>query len=180
MSEDVPVINRVLDGDVDAFALLVERYQRPVLGFVRNMLSNPHDGEDVAQDAFLAAYRNLAGFDPRRASFATWLFTIARNLCLNALKRKSPIFLPQTPPAAAGRTPPDDLEEKEFFECLDRGLQALPVAQRTVFVLAEFVGLSGDDIARIEDVPVGTVRSRLSRAKETLRSVLREYAGEDG
>jgi len=180
MGEEGEVIGRVLDGDVDAFALLVKRYQRPVISFVRNMLPNPHDPADVAQDAFLAAYRNLAGFDPARGSFGTWLFAIARNLCLNALKRKSPMPVQQTPAAVNGRTPHDDLEAKEFFERLDRVLEALPVAQRTVFVLSEFVGLPGDEIARIEGVPVGTVRSRLSRAREELRSVLREYAGEDG
>jgi RNA polymerase sigma-70 factor (ECF subfamily) len=87
--------------------------------------------------------------------------------------------VPEGHDPASKRTPHDNLERSAFFESLDRALEALPLDQRTAFVLAEFVGLPGEAIARIEGVPVGTVRSRLSRAKAKLREGLREYAGGD-
>ncbi|MBC8876478.1 MAG: RNA polymerase subunit sigma-24, partial [Planctomycetes bacterium] len=78
MTQDADVIRRVVDGEVDAFRLLVERYQRPVLCFVRNMIGDPHCSEDLAQDVFLAAFQKLHTFDADRGRFLTWLLVIAR------------------------------------------------------------------------------------------------------
>ncbi len=176
MTEEADVIRRVVDGDVDSFRFLVDRYQRPVFRLIRNLVADPHLGEDVAQDVFLNAFRRLPSFDPARAGFFTWLMTIARNQCINALKKKRPQPSGSLPDCACSRTPHDDLAEKELFEQLDEALEALPLGQRATFVMAEFVGLSYDQIAQIEGVEVATIRSRVSRAKERLRSLLRQFA----
>src|SRR5947207_15896964 len=82
--EDLAIIERVCAGDRDAFTLLVERHQSAIFRTVRNLLPDAVECEDLAQDVFLTAFNKLAAFDPGRASFRTWLLTIARNRCLNA------------------------------------------------------------------------------------------------
>lgn len=177
MTQDAQVIRCVVDGEVDAYRLLVERYQRPVLCFVRNMIRDPHYSEDLAQDVFLTAFEKLHTFDAGRSRFLTWLLVIARNKCINALKKDAPIIGDDLAQPAVARTPYDDLVGKELFGRLDEALAALPAAQKTVFVLAELMEMSHDQIARIEGVRPGTIRSRLSRAKQQLRVYLGEYVG---
>lgn len=172
MSDDLEAIQRVLADDVESFRRLVERYQRPLLSLVRN-LTPPHtDHEGVAQDVFLAAFRALATFDPKRAAFSTWLFTIARNRCRNELARRRPIAGAELPDVVDLRSPEHAASEAELFRQLDAALDALPFEQRSAFVLAQLQGLSYEDISRIEGVGVGTVKSRIARAREKLRSLL--------
>jgi RNA polymerase sigma-70 factor (ECF subfamily) len=176
MSDDLAVIRRVLGGDVEAFRVLVERHQGPLCGFVRNLIPDAHDAEDIAQDVFLTAYHKLGSYDPGRGAFSTWLLTIARNRCRNALKKPRPRSLDGLPDVAGHRPPDAELAEAELFRRLDRALDALPFEQKTAFVLAEMQGLSHEEVGRIEGVPVGTVKSRLSRAREKLRSLLSRTA----
>jgi RNA polymerase sigma-70 factor, ECF subfamily len=173
MDEDQDVIQRVLDGDLESFHLLVRRYERPLHRLIRNLVPNAHDGEDLAQDVFLTAYHRLGSYDRAQGSFSTWLLTIARNKCLNALQKRRPLVLDHVPEKSVSRTPDAELAEAEWFHRLDAALDALPFAQKTAFVLAEIQGLPLEEIGRIEGVPVGTVKSRLNRAKEKLRSLLR-------
>jgi RNA polymerase sigma-70 factor (ECF subfamily) len=171
MSEEETIVRRVLEGDSQAFRWIVERYQGPVYRLVRNLLARTADVEDLAQDAFLAAYQNLAAFDSQRGSFAAWLFTIARNKCLNAAKRRRLVGHADAEPVDS-RTPELALAEGEWLQRFDAALAALPFEQRAAFLLAEIEGLPYEEIARIEGVPLGTVKSRISRAKEKLRGLL--------
>ena len=91
MNDDLDAIRRVLADDVESFRSLVERYQRPILTLVRNLTPPGTDHEGVAQEVFLAVFRCLASFDPKRSAFSTWLFTIARNRCRNELARRRPV-----------------------------------------------------------------------------------------
>ena len=114
MNDDLEAIRRVLTGDVESFRHLVERYQRPLLALCRNLTPPDTDHEGVAQDVFLAAFRRLAWFDPKRAAFSTWLFTIARNHCRNELARRRPVVAAELPEVADLRTPDRVASEAEL------------------------------------------------------------------
>ena len=128
---------------------------------------------EIAQDVFFTAYRKLKTFNNERSSFSTWLFTIARNKSLNAIKKKKLIAIDDNIEISAGKNSPDILEQQEFLNELDRHLHSLPKNQKTVFVLAEFEKLPYEQIAQIEGVRIGTVRTRLHRAKRKLAKALR-------
>ena len=178
MTSEVELIRQILKGDIESFSLVVERYQKPVVRMIKNITDVRESCEDIAQDVFFTAYKKLASFDPARSSFSTWLFTIARNKSLNALKKKRTLAMRELPEKADSRNPSDVLARKEFFTELDRILQALPFKQKTAFVLAEFEKLPYEQIAQIEGVRIGTIKSRISRAKKKLRSALKNLEGD--
>ncbi len=169
--EDRELVRRVLAGHTDDFRVLLERYQPSVYRFTRGLLWNREDADDVTQDVFLAAFANLSSYVASRASFSTWLFTIARNRCINLLKRPRPAALDEET-AVQDVAPRDALAIQEVAQQLERALAALPMEQRSAFVLAEIEGLPYAEISRIERTSVGTVKSRVHRAKQRLRSLL--------
>ena len=172
--EENAVIARIQAGDVQEFKHLVHKYQGPLFRFVANLM----DGsivEDLVQDIFVSAFSHLAKFDPKRASFRTWIYRIARNRVLNEKKKRREILFASTPEHIDERTPSDDLLSKEAFEQLDAAFGRLPFRFRVVFVMAEIEGLSYEEIAQVENLALGTVKSRLSRAKEKLRRALNKY-----
>jgi RNA polymerase sigma-70 factor (ECF subfamily) len=179
MSQETETIRRILADDIESFRLLLERYQRPVVRMIRNITGDGESCEDIAQDVFLTAYKKLASFDPARSSFSTWLFTIARNKSLNAMKKKRPLVMAELPEGIDRRHPFDGFAEKEFFEKLDSQLKALPSRQRRAFVMSEFERLSYEQIAQIEGARLGTIKSRINRAKTRLRAALEDYEGDD-
>jgi RNA polymerase sigma-70 factor (ECF subfamily) len=172
MSDDEAIIRRVLGGDVHAFREIVDRYQGLVYRLARNLLGRTADADDLAQDVFVAAFENLGAFDPRRAALPTWLLVIARNKCLNALKRRRPLTVEKFVEPMDRRTPEDSLARKEWLARFDAALAALPFEQRTAFVLAEIENLPYEEIARVEGVKLGTVKSRIRRAKDKLMRLL--------
>jgi RNA polymerase sigma-70 factor (ECF subfamily) len=174
MTQETKVIRHVLQGDIETFRLIVERYERPIARMIRNIINNRESCEDIAQDVFFTAYRKLASFDPARSKFSTWLFTIARNKSINALRKKRPLSMSELPQNSDTHNPSDELAEREFFDKLDAGLEALPSAQKRAFVLAEFENLSYEEIAQIEGVRTGTIKSRINRAKKKLAKALKE------
>jgi RNA polymerase sigma-70 factor (ECF subfamily) len=178
MTSEVELIRQILEGDIESFSLVVERYQKPVVRMIKNITDVRESCEDIAQDVFFTAYKKLASFDPARSSFSTWLFTIARNKSLNALKKKRTFSMRELPEKTDPSNPSDDLARKEFFAELDRRLQALPFKQKTAFVLAEFEKLPYEQIAQIEGARIGTIKSRISRAKKKLRVALKDFEGD--
>ena len=176
-SED-QIIARVIAGQTSEFRKLVERYHQPVFRFARNMTGDEHDAEDISQEIFLVAFDRLTSYDAKRASLLTWLFTIARNRCINFLKRARPVTggeaITDTQPSASS----DDSTRNEFWSLLDEALDALPIEQKTAFVLAEIEGLPYADIALVEQTTLGTVKSRIHRAKGRLRAVMAPAMGE--
>ncbi|MHC4574739.1 MAG: RNA polymerase sigma factor [Planctomycetota bacterium] len=175
MTDEAEVIRQVLQGDVESFRLLLERYERPVVRMIRNMAGDTESCEDIAQEVFFTAYTKLASFDAARGEFSAWLFTIARNKSINALKKKRALPMSELPGGADCRDPADFLARKEVFAELDRVLQALPMRHRRAFVLAEFEKLPYENIAQIEGAKLGTIKSRINRAKKKLRSALRRF-----
>ena len=178
MNEDVNIIRDILNGDIDSFKFLVQRYQRPVIGMIKNIINDSHLCEDIAQDVLFAAFRKLKSFDSARSSFSTWLFTIAKNKSLNALKKKQIPSIGSIPEKADTNSPSKNLQSKEFFDMLDKALYNLPTRQKVAFVLAEFENLPYEEIAQIQGVRTGTVKSRINRAKKKLAIALKTLDGE--
>jgi RNA polymerase sigma-70 factor (ECF subfamily) len=178
MTHETETIRQVLEGDIESFRLLLARYEKPVVRMIRNITYDKESCEDIAQDVFLTAYNKLASFDRTRSSFSTWLFTIARNKSLNELKRKQQPPMSELPKRSNPHNPSDDIAKKEFYDRLDKTLNSLPSRQRRAFVLAEFEKLSYEEIAQIEGTRLGTIKSRINRAKQKLRTALEEFAGD--
>jgi RNA polymerase sigma-70 factor (ECF subfamily) len=175
--DDRQLVRLVLSGRTDDFRALVERHQQSIFRFASKLLGNREAAEDVTQDVFLAAFVNLSGYDASRAALSTWLFTIARNRCLNLLQQRQPLPLNELDPIG-DVTSTDSVVSQQLSQQLDRALAALPLEQRTAFVLAEIDELPYAEIARIEQTSLGTVKSRIHRAKQRLQSLLEPVARE--
>jgi len=178
MTEEKSIIKAVLEGDAESFRLLVERYQKPVIRMIANLINDRHTCEDVAQEVFLAAYKKLPSFDPARSSFSTWLFTIARNKSINAVKKMKIMPVSNPPENTDFSEPGDTLIRNELFVKLDRALESLQPKHRRALVMAEFENLPYEQIAQIEGVRIGTIKSRINRAKNRLRSALERADGD--
>jgi RNA polymerase sigma-70 factor, ECF subfamily len=176
---DQQLVQRVQKGDKSAFDLLVLKYQHRVLKLVSRFVSDAAEAQDVAQEAFLKAYRALPSFRGESA-FYTWLYRIAINTAKNALvaNRRRPVDfnLDLQDPEQYERhaklkevdTPERVLLTDEIREVVERAMQQLPEDLRTAIVLREIEGLSYEEIAEAMDCPVGTVRSRIFRAREAI------------
>ena len=182
--EDHSLIAETLAGNQLSFQLLVERYQSRMFALVRHYAKNAVEVEDIVQDVFLKAYTRLDGFQ-QQSSFYTWLTRIAINTSLDFLKRagRSPIQGVEDPELAlaqadgAGRGPkapaPDArMEQQEIARITREVLDELPEIFRTVLVLREFEGCAYQDIADVLGISIGTVESRLFRARGRFRDKL--------
>lgn len=172
MNEDAQIVSQILSGKTSEYRRLVDRYQKPIFRFVHNLIGDQHDAEDITQDVFVAAFDHLRSFDARRASLSTWLFTIARNRSVNHLKRKRGPKTDLSDRSVRSHTATDDVARQEFWQQLDEALALLPMEQKTAFVFAEIEQLPYAEIALIERTALGTVKSRIHRAKQALRAVL--------
>lgn len=181
---DQQLVQRVQQGDKAAFDLLVRKYQHRVLKLVSRFVNDAAEAEDVAQEAFLKAYRALPAFRGDSA-FYTWLYRIAINTAKNALvsNRRRPVDfdLDLQDPEQHDRqsllkdadTPEGVLLTDEIRGVVERALEQLPEDLRTAIVLRELEGLSYEEIAEAMDCPVGTVRSRIFRAREAIDKKLK-------
>lgn len=178
MIEETGFIKAVLEGDTESFRLLIQRYQKPVIRMIANLINDRHICEDIAQEVFLAAYKKLPSFDPARSSFSTWLFTIARNKSINAMKKRKILSVSNPPENPDFSEPADSLIRNELFVKLDQALMSLSPKYKRALILAEFENLSYEQIAQIEGIRIGTVKSRINRAKNRLRSALESIDGD--
>lgn len=163
---------RACRGDADAFRRLVQRYRGPLLAVLPAALPPGHDRDDVAQDAFVAAWRALSSWEPERGAFFTWLVAIARHRVIDLQRRPAPQTTPDPPDRAGPDTTAEGVARIDDRRVLDAALAALPAEQRTAFVLAVVHELPLADVAAAEGVPVGTAKSRISRARDRLRAAL--------
>ena len=178
---DAALMLRVREGDRDAFALLVDRYKQPVMNLVARTLRDLTEAEDVAQHVFLQVYKSAHRYEVT-AKFSTWIFTIARNLCLNEIRRRSRHPADSIDATREGdeehparqledaRTfsPPDTLLQRELEIKVDEAVNALPEKQRTALLLCRQEELSYEEIAKVLDCSIGTVSSRLNRGHKLL------------
>ena len=175
-----PLLKRITDGDRQAFALVVEHYQRPLFGFLGRMALSQSHAEDIAQETFLRAWKNLGDYRPEVAEFSTWLFTIARNLALHELSRAANrhemATADELPEMICERPqPPEVLANAQQHDRLQTALRQLPLADRSALALAYIHGLDLAAVARIEGCSTGAVKVRLHRAREKLRQLLEKY-----
>jgi RNA polymerase sigma-70 factor (ECF subfamily) len=176
---DRELVERARMGERSAFDLLVARYQRRLLRLVLRLLRDPAEAEDVVQETFLKAFRALPRFRGD-AAFYTWLYRIALNGARNAILRRRQRGGPSgvvpaqlTAPAPEVGTPESMLLSKQVMQTIDAAMEALPLELRTAIVLREIEGLSYEEIAQIMECPLGTVRSRIFRAREAIARRLR-------
>lgn len=158
--------------DLSAFQTLVERYQRPVYRMTHQLTNHHHTAEDLAQEAFVRAFRNIDRFDPKRGPFSTWLYTITRNLCRNAWRDSRLQLHGDEAELTDDNTPAISAQRREDSAQLDEALSNLDEPFRTAFILTEIEELPLAEAAKIEGVALGTIKSRVSRAKQRLREAL--------
>ncbi|MBP9590458.1 MAG: RNA polymerase sigma factor RpoE [Steroidobacteraceae bacterium] len=176
---DLELVRRAQRGERGAFDLLVLRYQHRVVKLVARLLRDPTEAEDVAQDAFVKAYRALGSFRGDSA-FYTWLYRIAVNTARNSMasRQRRPLDyeadLNESEQAAVesrmrhGDTPEAAALSDEIHRTVNHAVEQLPEDLRTAIILREVEGLSYEEIAEAMDCPVGTVRSRIFRAREAI------------
>jgi RNA polymerase sigma-70 factor, ECF subfamily len=174
---EADIINRIKKGEINAFEFLVKKYEKPLFIMINNMIREQFNTEDLLQEVFLAAYINIQSFNPGLGRFSTWLFRIARNKCLNEIKKNQFRAVQDIPEIVGRDNPAEDILVKEAFTELDNALDRLSKNDRMIFILAEFENMSYKEIAEIEGIKEGTVKSRLSRTKEKLQKILNEYMG---
>ena len=166
------LIRRSKGGSREAFGQLVARYQIPVYRVVRGILGSPSESEDIAQEVFLKAYANLAKFRGE-SGFFTWLYRIAVNEALRARKRRAFANADALPEVEAPPPAPAE-EDAPTLATLEKLLRKLSDEFRSIVVLRDIEGLSYSDIAETLEIPIGTVESRLFRARQELRVLWRK------
>lgn len=181
------LVLKAQSGDEDANRAIVEGLHRPVIATIFRFLGPGfrREVEDLAQEVFLKVFRAIDKFDPSRAKFTTWVYTFVRNHCFDVLKKRR---LKTTSMHAVGSDesdrdfqdqrelqPTEDLENTELGRRIGEALSTLGEDQRMVFILREYESLDYREIASITGVNEGTVKSRLFRAKESLRKQLAPY-----
>jgi len=166
---DELTLKRAQRGDDRACRELVRAYERRVFALLGRLLGR--DVEDLAQETFLRVFRALPAFSPAGpARLSTWILTIATRLALDELRRKRPQL-----PAPDASLPPE-AEARALGRAIERAVAALAPDFRAAFLLREYHGLEYDEIARALEVDLGTVKSRLSRARAALREALKDHA----
>ncbi|WP_323016751.1 RNA polymerase sigma factor RpoE [Castellaniella sp.] len=188
---DLALVERVRRGDRHAFDLLVIKYQRKIMRLLSRMIRDPSEVEDVAQEAFIKAYRALPQFRGDSA-FYTWLYRIAINTARNwqsasfrrpvtvsAVESDDGETFDQIDGLSDQSTPESLMASRQIAQTVNEAIDALPEDLRTAIVLREIEGMSYEDIASTMQCPIGTVRSRIFRAREAIASRLRPVMEQD-
>ncbi len=174
---DESLLAGMASGDREATTAFIRRYQSRVFGLALTILSDRGAAEEVAQEAFVRAWKHGAGFDPRRGQVSTWLLTITRNLAIDAMRmRRAEPFDPGTLMSLIEAGSDEDFEEPlvaaDTSDRLRRALGELPRDQSVAVVQAGLLGRTAREISEIEGVPLGTVKTRIRSALMKLRSAL--------
>ena len=185
------LVDRARAGDQDAFEQLVLDNQNRIYSLTVRLTGSREEGADLAQEAFLKAWQGLASFQGE-SSFSTWVYRLATNVCIDFLRRQKRrreveqvLSLDDeertwAEPADYSQDPQRHLERSERNRALERGLAALPEHQRRILVMRELSGLSYQEIGRALELDLGTVKSRLARARLALRKILLEEGNLSG
>ncbi len=170
---DETLVRQAQRGDRGAFDELVRRHRDRVYAVVLRLTRNPDDAEDALQETFISAYRGLGSFGSR-ARVSTWLYRIATNRALDVINRRkatTSLDAEEAPQVAAGS---DDFEQAALRRALEQALARLPEEFRVAVVLSDVAGLTPTEMAEVLELPVGTMKSRVFRARAQLATMLRE------
>ncbi|MBU4511407.1 sigma-70 family RNA polymerase sigma factor [bacterium] len=181
--DDLKIIESCLLGNPQMFSRLIDNYKNMVYNLAYRVSNNPHEAEDISQEAFLRAYQSLARFNSSY-KFSTWLYQITLNIIRDKFKKKelnpasldAPVetdnseFYPQ--PADSTNNPEQIMAQKEDAQAIQQAIYSLPLKYREVIVLRHLQDLSYIEISNILKLPSGTVKIRLYRAREQLRKIL--------
>ena len=182
--DEAELIDRSRKGDSEAFGILVERYQRRVVGVALAVVHNQDDAIELAQETFVRAFENLSKFESR-SSFSTWLYRIAANIAIDFWRREARhvVLRGEDAENEIGKLPSSqgdsfkEVSRGELSARLRRALEELTPEHRAVILLREVEGMSYDEISEVLDCPRGTVMSRLHYARTHLRIILKDLAG---
>ena len=186
MKDEKALIKKIKSGDIEAFSTLVLRYEKRAFNFAYRILKDAHLAEDATQEAFLRVYSKIDTF-LGTSSFSTWFYTILNNICLDILRKKSR----QSETLTISQTSADDeeyelqiedksagpyeaLQKKDAAALLEKAIDLLSYEHRLVIILRDIEGREYEEIAKILNISLGTVKSRLSRARLALRKILEE------
>lgn len=186
--DDAQLVDRSKRGDMEAFRMLIKRHEKGTYNLAYRMLKNVEDAKDAAQEIFLKVFTSLNSFRGE-SSFATWLYRIATNECINRLKRPKFLSLEELrreyeneekliePPQLIDTSPlPDELaERREIQQLAHKAMDELPDNYRLVITLRYLQGFSYNEMAKALDLPVGTIKTYLFRAKKILKAKLRRF-----
>ncbi len=185
-ASDIELVQQALAGSETAYSDLLGRFQRPVFSLVRRMVGDPGLAEDLAQEVFLKAFRALASYDQNR-KFSSWLFKIAHNTAIDYLRKKklNTVALETSDsdepdlvaiiPDNSSESPETRAHRKDMAQALEQALGSLRPAYREVVVLRFQEGLAYEEIAEITDLPLGTVKTHLHRARSAMARHLSEH-----
>ena len=188
LDPDAALMLRVKQGDTAAFTTLVEKYKQPVMNLAARTLRDPTEAEDLAQNVFVQVFKAAARYQST-AKFSTWLFTIARNLCLNEIRRRSrhPAESLDAPHPdqedqpkhqfedVKNFSPPECLLQSELAQKIEQALAGLPENQRTAILLCRQDELSYEEIAEVLGCSLSATKSLIHRGRETLKEKLKPY-----
>lgn len=174
------LIKRAIEGDNDAFESLMSAYERKVYALCLRMMGNRQDGEDAAQEAMVRIWQKLPQYRGE-AAFSTWVYRVTASACTDAIRKRSLRAQPSLEamreegfePQDGAPTPQQAVESAERREAMQRAIDGVPEQMRSVFLLRDVHGLSVEETARALNVSSGTVKSRLSRAREKIAAALR-------
>ncbi len=183
--DDRALVARILEGDRDRFTELVARYEKRVVNYVYRITHRYEDAHDLAQEIFVKVFLALDRFDPK-FQFSTWLFRIAQNSAIDALRKKSISEVPLVAPggeeegkerefAGGGVSTYRALSNKQMSAAIERAVQHLPADYRELIQLRHYAELSYEEIASMKKLPLGTVKNKLFRARNLLKDQLESY-----
>ncbi len=185
--DDRALVAAILQGDSDLFAQLMRRYEKRIVNYVYRITHRYEDAHDLAQEVFVKVYLALDRYDPKY-QFSTWIFRIAQNSAIDALRKKgvSEVSLTRNDDdegqggkerefADVGVSPYRDLKNKQLSSAIDHAVDQLPVEYRELIQLRHFAELSYDEIADMKQLPLGTVKNKLFRARNMLKDALGNF-----
>ncbi len=186
--DDRALVARILAGDRDRFTELVKRYEKRLINYVYRITHRYEEAHDLAQEIFVKVFLALDRYDSKY-QFSTWLFRIAQNSAIDALRKKSVIEVPiarqsddENPKerefAHAGVSPYRAMSNKQLASAIEKAVESLPLDYRELIQLRHFAELSYEEIATMKNLPLGTVKNKLFRARNLLKDELDSYMEE--